>query len=154
MDYLKQMTNSISNKHSKIVFVSSFIFVFCCVEPPEYEDGLLLNIPAIVNEPDFFSFSLEAQDYAKSHSWALLFSGENTDTLYTSVVIKNYSASNNDSTYLRLFNTNNAAIFDILVNTELTTIESIPLEYIGNPSRLEFIADDFSGLINLQLIKQ
>ena len=53
-----------------------------------------------------------------------------------------------------LFNTNNAAIFDILVNTELTTIESIPLEYIGNPSRLEFIADDFSGLINFQLIKQ
>jgi len=128
--------------------------IICCVEPPEYDDGLLLNIPAIVNENDFFSFSINSEDYSMNHSWDLLFNAVNADTLYTSLVIKDYIGSISDSTYVRLYNTNNANIFDVLVNTEVTTIESIPIEYIGSPSRLEFIADNFSGLIDLQLIKQ
>lgn len=154
MNYLKPMINSTLKKHLKIVSIFYCIFIFCCVEPPDYDDGLLINIPAIVNENDFFSFSLEAEDYTKSHSWDLLFTGTNTDTLYTSLVVKNYSASTNDSTYLRLFNENNATIFDILINAEVTSIESIPIEFIGNPSKMDFISDNFSGLIDLQLIRQ
>ena len=69
-------------------------------------------------------------------------------------MIKDYIGSISDSTYVRLYNANNANIFDVLVNTDVTTIESIPIEYIGSPGRLEFIADNFSGLIDLQLIRQ
>ena len=148
------MISKVYNKNLKIFFISICVFIICCVEPPEYDDGLILNIPAIVNENDFFSFSINSKDYSKNHSWDLLFNAANTDTLYTSLVIKDYTGSISDSTYVRLYNTNNANIFDVLVNTEVTTIESIPIEYIGSPSRLEFIADNFSGLIDLQLIKQ
>ena len=137
-----------------MLFIFIYALIICCVEPPEYDDGLLLNIPAIVNENDFFSFSINSEDYSMNHSWDLLFNAVNADTLYTSLVIKDYIGSISDSTYVRLYNTNNANIFDVLVNTEVTTIESIPIEYIGSPERLEFIADNFSGLIDLQLIKQ
>jgi len=137
------------------VFLLSFnIFLFYCVEPPEYDDGLLLNIPAIVNENDFFSLSLNAEDYTKSKSWDLVFNGASTDTLYTSLIIKDYSGSINDSTSLRLYNSNSANIFDVLINSEITSIEKIPIEYIGNPDKLELIANNFNGLIDLQLIKQ
>ena len=148
------MISKVYNKNLTILFISIYVFIICCVEPPEYDDGLLLNIPAIVNENDFFSFSINSEDYSKNHSWDLLFNAVNADTLYTSLVIKDYTGSISDSTYVRLYNTNNANIFDVLVNTEVTTIESIPIEYIGSPGRLEFIADNFSGLIDLQLIKQ
>ena len=137
------------------VFLLSFnIFLFYCVEPPEYDDGLLLNIPAIVNENDFFSLSLNAEDYTKSKSWDLAFNGVSTDTLYTSLIIKDYSGSINDSTSLRLYNSNNANIFDVLINSEITSVDKIPIEYIGNPDRLELSANNFNGLIDLQLIKQ
>ena len=138
----------------KIFFLSLNIFLLYCVEPPEYDDGLLVNIPAIVNENDFFSLSLNAEDYTKSKSWDLAFNGVNTDTLYTSLIIKDYSGSINDSTSLRLYNSNNANIFDVLINSEITSIDKIPIEYIGNPDRLELSANNFNGLIDFQLIKQ
>lgn len=138
----------------KIFFLSLNIFLLYCVEPPEYDDGLLVNIPAIVNENDFFSLSLNAEDYTKSKSWDLAFNGGITDTLYTSLIIKDYSGSINDSTSLRLYNSNNANIFDVLINSEITSIDKIPIEYIGNPDRLELSANNFNGLIDFQLIKQ
>jgi len=138
----------------KIIFLSLNIFLLYCVEPPEYDDGLLVNIPAIVNENDFFSLSLNAEDYTKSKSWDLAFNGVSTDTLYTSLIIKDYSGSINDSTSLRLYNSNNANIFDVLINSEITSVDKIPIEYIGNPDRLELSANNFNGLIDLQLIKQ
>ena len=148
------MNNKKTIFYLKIFFLSLNIFLFYCVEPPEYDDGLLVNIPAIVNENDFFSLSLNAEDYTKSKSWDLAFNGVSTDTLYTSLIIKDYSGSINDSTSLRLYNSNNANIFDVLINSEITSVDKIPIEYIGNPDRLELSANNFNGLIDLQLIKQ
>ena len=83
-----------------------------------------------------------------------MFNGASTDTLYTSLIIKDFSGSINDSTSLRLYNSNSANIFDVLINSEITSIEKIPIEYIGNPDKLELIANNFNGLLDLQLIKQ
>jgi len=136
------------------IFLVIVIFISSCVDPPIYEDGLLTNIPAIVNETDYFSFSLDADDYTKNESWNLLFNGLNTDTLFTSFVLKNLAMSSNDTSYINLYNGNNAAILEskLLMNT--TSIEKIPIEMIGNPARFEFIANQFFGLIEIQLIKQ
>ena len=154
IDWLTLMSSLVRYKYFKIITLSIYAIFYCCVEPPEYDDGLLTNIPAIVNESDYFSFSINAEDYSKSHSWDLSFNAVNTDTLYTSLVIKDYTVSLSDSTYIKLYNSNNATIFDILINQEATSIDDIAIEYIGNPSRLEFIANKFNGRIDLQLIKQ
>ena len=154
IDWLTLMSSLVGNQYFKIITLSIYAMLYCCVEPPEYDDGLLTNIPAIVNESDYFSFSINAEDYSKSHSWDLSFNAVNTDTLYTSLVIKDYTVSLSDSTYIKLYNSNNATIFDILINQEATTIDDIAVEYIGNPNRLEFIANKFNGRIDLQLIKQ
>ena len=154
IDWLTLMSSLVGNQYFKIITLSIYAMLYCCVEPPEYDDGLLTNIPAIVNESDYFSFSINAEDYSKSHSWDLFFNAGNMDTLYTSLVIKDYTVSLSDSTYIKLYNSNNATIFDILINQEATTIDDIAVEYIGNPNRLEFIANKFNGRIDLQLIKQ
>ena len=154
IDWLTLMSSLVGNQYFKIITLSIYTILYCCVEPPEYDDGLLTNIPAIVNESDYFSFSINAEDYSKSHSWDLSFNAGNTDTLYTSLVIKDYTVSLSESTYIKLYNSNNATIFDILINQEATSIDDIAVEYIGNPNRLEFIANKFNGRIDLQLIKQ
>ena len=39
-----------------------------CVAPPDHTDGLLENIPAVVNEPDYFSLSILGDKYSEDES--------------------------------------------------------------------------------------
>ena len=125
-----------------------------CVEPPDYDDGLLENIPAIVNDDDYFSLSLYAENHTQNYNWNLDFSSTNEDTLFTSLIIKDYLGSIADSSTLILYNSNEAEIFNILLNGETTSISEISIEYIGNPHRLELISNKLNCLLELQLIRQ
>ena len=125
-----------------------------CVEPPDYDDGLLENIPAIVNDDDYFSLSLYAENHTQNYNWNLDFSSTSEDTLFTSLIIKEYLGSTADSSTLILYNSNEAEIFNILLNGETTSISEISIEYIGNPYRLELISNKLNCLLELQLIRQ
>ena len=138
----------------KIKILSLLITIICCVEPPDYDDGLLVNIPAIVNEEDYFSLSLNADLHTQNHNWELDFTSTGEDTLYTSLVIKEFSSSISDSSFLILYNSNNAEIFNIHINGETTSISEIAIEYIGNPSRIELVSKKLNCLLDLQLIRQ
>ena len=138
----------------KIKILSLLIIIICCVEPPDYDDGLLVNIPAIINEDDYFSLSLNADLYTQNQNWELDFTSTGGDTLYTSLVIKDFSSSISDSSFLILYNFNNAEIFNIHINGETTSISEIAIEYIGNPSRIELVSKKLNCLLDLQLIRQ
>ena len=138
----------------KIKILSLLIIIICCVEPPDYDDGLLVNIPAIINEDDYFSLSLNADLYTENQNWELDFTSTGEDTLYTSLVIKDFSSSISDSSFLILYNSNNAEIFNIHINGETTSISEIAIEYIGNPSRIELVSKKLNCLLDLQLIRQ
>ena len=125
-----------------------------CVEPPDYDDGLLENIPAIVNDDDYFSLSLYAENHTQNYNWNLDFSSNGEDTLFTSLIIKDYLGSTADSSSLILYNSNEAELFNILLNVETTSISEISIEYIGNPHRLELISNKLNCLLELQLIRQ
>jgi len=124
------------------------------VEPTDYDDGLLVNIPAIINEDDYFSLSLKADVYTQNQNWELDFTSTGEDTLYTSLVIKDFSSSISDSSFLILYNSNNAEIFNIHINGETTSISEIAIDYIGNPSRIELVSKKLNCLLDLQLIRQ
>ena len=124
------------------------------MEPPDYDDGLLVNIPAIINEDDYFSLSLNADLYTQNQNWELDFTSTVEDTLYTSLVIKDFSSSISDSSFLILYNSNNAEIFNIHINGETTSISEIAIEYIGNPSKIELVSKKLNCLLDLQLIRQ
>ena len=96
------------NSVIKFHLFSFIILISGCVEPPDYDDGLLLNIPAIVNDVDYFSLSLNAEDLTENYIWELEFESENEDTLFTSLVVKDFSSIGSDSTFLKLYNSNNA----------------------------------------------
>ena len=138
----------------KIKILSLLIIIICCVEPPDYDDGLLVNIPAIINEDDYFSLSLNADLYTQNHNWELDFTSTGEDTLYTSLVIKDFSSSVGDSSFLILYNSNNAEIFNIHINGETTSITEISIEYVGNPSRIELVSKKLNCLLDLQLIRR
>ena len=138
----------------KIKILSILSIIICCVEPPDYDDGLLVNIPAIINEDDYFSLSLNADLYTQNQNWELDFTSTGEDTLYTSLVIKDFSSSLSDSSFLILYNSNDAEIFNIHINNETTSISEIAIEYTGNPNRIELVSKKLNCLLDLQLIRQ
>ena len=138
----------------KIKILPLMIIIICCVEPPDYDDGLLVNIPAIVNEDDYFSLSLNADLHTQNHNWELDFTSAVEETLYTSLVIKDFSSSLSDSSFLILYNSNDAEIFNIHINNETISLSEIAIEYTGNPSRIELVSKKLNCLLDLQLIRQ
>ena len=140
--------------YRRFIVLIFLVMANSCVEPPEYDDGLLQNIPAIINENDYFSFTINAKNYIINDSWDLLFEGDSTDTLIISLVVKNFSSLITDSTLIRLYNENNNIISNIHILGNVTEVSSAPLEMIENPKKFEFLSNKLTGFIDFQLIKQ
>ena len=80
------------------------LFIVSCVGPPDYSDGLLENKPAVINENDYFSLSLLGDKYTENEEWDLFINSNSTETLLTTLVIKDLNNSSTDSTFLLLTN--------------------------------------------------
>ena len=148
------MDKAIKVFQREFIILIFLVMTNSCVDPPEYDDGLLQNIPAIINENDYFSFTINAKNYIINESWGLLFEGDSTDTLIISLVVKNFSSLITDSTLIRLYNENNNIISNIHILGNVTEVSSTPIEMIENPKKFEFLSNKLTGFIDFQLIKQ
>ena len=79
--------------------LAAAITLSSCVAPPDHTDGLLENIPAVVNEPDYFSLSILGDKYSDDESWDLNFSAIETDVALATLVLKDINMKATDSTY-------------------------------------------------------
>ena len=138
----------------KIAFIVVF-FNWCilgCVGPPDYSDGLLENTPAVINGNDYFSLSLLGDKYTDNEEWDLIINSNSTETLLTTLVVKDLNISALDSTFLFLINefedtVMNVPIFDEIVFSSLDSII-----HIGIPSRVIFSGKNFTGRLEFQIL--
>ena len=129
-----------------------FLFVSGCVGPPSYEDGLLENIPAVVNEPDYFSLSILGDEYSDKKEWDLLFTSNPEDLLLTTFVTKDINITPSDSTTLYLINDLNDTVFNATLLNEFVFTSLDSITFIGNPKKVVFEANNFSGRLEYQII--
>ena len=129
-----------------------FLFVSGCVGPPSYEDGLLENIPAVVNEPDYFSLSILGDEYSEKKEWDLLFTSDPDDMLITTFVTKDINITPSDSTILYLINDLNDTVFNATLLNEFVFTSLDSITFIGNPKKVVFEANNFSGSLDYQII--
>ena len=129
-----------------------FLFVSGCVGPPSYEDGLLENIPAVVNEPDYFSLSILGDEYSEKKEWDLLFTSDPEDMLLTTFVTKDINITPSDSTILYLINDLNDTVFNATLLNEFVFTSLDSITFIGNPKKVVFEANNFSGRLEYQII--
>ena len=123
-----------------------------CVGPPNYSDGLLENVPAVINENDYFSLSLLGDSYTKSEEWDLLINANTTETLLTTLVIKDLNNSASDSTFFFLINEFGDTVMNVLVLDELAFSSIDSLIHIGIPSKVTLKGENFTGRIEYQII--
>ena len=142
------MNQSASSMLIILVLISS------CVSPPDYTDGLLENIPAIVNETDYFSLSILGDDYTDEKEWDIELTTVDTDIILSTLVIKDLNINSSDSSYLFLMRESGDTIFTAGMFSELVWTSQDSIGSIGAPKKVSFSGNNFSGRLEFQILRQ
>jgi hypothetical protein len=136
------------------VIFSIFLFIGGCVAPPDYSDGLLENVPAIVDETDYFSLSLLGDDYSEEKEWELSLTSDSTDTILTTLVLADLNISNTDSSILVMMNDSGDTVFQPILLGNVVWSSDIAINLIGSPKKISFKGDNFTGRLEYQILKK
>ena len=138
-------------RHAFLVLI---LFISSCVSPPEYQDGLLENIPAIVDEVDYFSLSILGDDYTVEKDWDITLTTDSSDTILTTLVLADMNISSQDSSYLFMMNDSGDTIFRPILVSEVVWSAEIEVSLIGPPKKISFLGDNFTGRLEFQILKK
>ena len=136
------------------VIFSIFLLIGGCVAPPDYSDGLLENVPAIVDETDYFSLSLLGDDYSEEKEWELSLTSDSTDTILTTLVLADLNISNTDSSILFMMNDSGDTVFQPILLGNIVWSSDIAVNLIGSPKIISLKGDNFTGRLEYQILKK
>ena len=140
-------------KNLNLLVISICLGLASCVGPPNYTDGLIENVPAIINENDYFSLSLIGDKYSEETKWDLSLSTTDLDKILTTMIVKDLSIGASDSSYLFLLDGVGDTILSAGLFSELIFTSEDSISVIGIPERIILDADNFSGRLEYQIIK-
>ena len=141
------------SKNLNLLVISICIGLSSCVGPPNYTDGLIENVPAIINENDYFSLSLIGDKYSEETKWDLSLSTTDLDKILTTMILKDLSIGASDSSYLFLVDEEGDTILSAGIFSELIFTSEDSISVIGIPEKIILDADNFSGRLEYQIIK-
>ena len=141
------------SKNINLLVISICLDLSSCVGPPNYTDGLIENVPAIINENDYFSLSLLGDKYSEETKWDLSLSTTDLDKILTTMIVKDLSTGASDSSYLFLVDEEGDTILSVGLFSELIFTSTDSISVIGNPEKIFLDADNFSGRLEYQIIK-
>ena len=139
-------------KHTYIL-VAIFLF-YNCVGPPEPDDGLIDNLPFVINTAEVFTFALRGNSYDVDESYDLSFALDSNAVLSTTLVVNEYSAS--DSTLIYLNNSADSTLLGYLIqgNMVYTRSDTMGGNELGYPGKINVVGTNFNGVVDFQIIKK
>ena len=138
---------------SASLMLTILVLISSCVSPPDYTDGLLENIPAIVNETDYFSLSILGDDYTDEKEWDIALTTVDTDVILSTLIIKDLTINSSDSSFLYLLRESGDTIFTVGLFSELVWTSQDSIGSIGSPKKVAFSGNNFTGRLEYQIIK-
>ena len=141
------------SKNINLLIILICLGLASCVGPPNYTDGLIENVPAIINENDYFSLSLFGDKYSEETKWDLSLSTTDLDKILTTMIVKDLSIGASDSSYLFLVDEEGDTILSAGIFSELIFASEDSISVIGIPEKIILDADNFSGRLEYQIIK-
>ena len=140
-------------KNINLLVISICLVLASCVGPPNYTDGLIENVPAIINESDYFSLSILGDKYSEETKWDLSLSTTDLDKILTTMIVKDLSVGASDSSYLYIVDEEGDTILSAGIFSELIFTSEDSISVIGIPEKIILNADNFSGRLEYQIIK-
>lgn len=141
------------SKNITLLVISICLGLASCVGPPNYTDGLIENVPAIIDENDYFSLSLLGDKYSEETKWDLSLSTTDLDKILTTMIVKDLSVRASDSSYLYIVDDEGDTILSAGLFSELIFTSEDSISVIGIPEKIILNADNFSGRLEYQIIR-
>ena len=141
------------SKNITLLVISICLGLASCVGPPNYTDGLIENVPAIIDENDYFSLSLLGDKYSEETKWDLSLITTDLDKILTTLIVKDLSIGASDSSYLFLVDEEGDTVLSAGLFSELIFTSEDSISVIGTPEKIILDADNFSGRLEYQIIK-
>ena len=91
-----------------------------CVGPPDPDQGLVENLPVIINTSSAFSFSVRGNDYTFEENIDLSLNLPDSKTVASTLIVTEYKST--DTTFIELVDVDGLKIYDYMVNSNMTQI--------------------------------
>ena len=139
-------------KHSW--FLVTISLLYNCVGPPDPDDGLIDNLPFVINTAEVFTFALRGNSYDVDESYDLSFALDSNAVLSTTLVVNEYSAS--DSTLIYLNNSADSTLLGYLIqgNMVYTRSDTMGGNELGYPGKINVVGTNFNGVVDFQIVKK
>lgn len=125
-----------------------------CVAPEEPTDGLLENLPAIVNTADAFTFSLKGNQYSFEETYTLVMNPDSNSVLNTSLIVTGWSGRDTSKIFLINESDSSYAWYQITGNMIYTRIDELSADEWNHPKKLLFTGNELTGIIQFSMIKE
>jgi len=151
------MPQPTSRRHNfwwgNLLLVTGMLIGWNCVGPEDPLDGLLEDLPAVVNTAEVFTFNLKGNKYTFEEKYTLSMKPDSNSVLTTSLIVQNWSG--NDTTRIWMINEGDTTYqwFQITGNMIYTAIDSLTSDPTFIPKKIRFETTKFSGVLQYSLIK-
>ena len=138
-------------KHTYILVAISLFYN--CVGPPEPDDGLIDNLPFVINTAEVFTFALRGNSYDGEESYDLSFALDSNVVLSTTLIVNEYSGSDTTSIYVNNSADSTLLWYLILGNMVYTRSDPMGDNALGYPGKINVIGTNFNGVVDFQIVK-
>jgi hypothetical protein len=130
--------------------------MFACVAPEEPLDGLIENLPAVVNTNRAFTLALKASEYSFEETYSLSFNAQPEDQVVLTLVVSDVGARL-DTTELIVYSGDTDSLinhFYLMTNQIQTQIYSVDSTLSNVPTRVDIKGNNYTGQIDFVLALQ
>ena len=138
-------------KHTYILVAISLFYN--CVGPTEPDDGLIDNLPFVINTAEVFTFVLRGNSYDGEESYDLSFALDSNAVLSTTLVVNGYSGSDTTSIYVNNSADSTLLWYLILGNMVYTRSDMMDGNALGYPGKINVVGTNFNGVMDFQIVK-
>ena len=139
-------------KHTYILVAISLFYN--CVGPPEPDDGLIDNLPFVINTAEVFTFTLRGNSYDGEESYDLSFALDSNAVLATTLIVNEYSGSDTTSIYINNSADSTLLRYLILGNMVYTRSDTMGGNALSYPGKINVDGTNFNGVVDFQIIKK
>ena len=136
-----------------LLLVTGIIVGWNCVGPEDPLDGLLEDLPAVVNTPEVFTFNLKGNKYSFEEKYTLSMKPDSNSILTTSLIVQNWSGK--DTTKIFFINAGDTTYSWIRItgNLIITAIDSLSNDTRFHPRKIRLKGTNFTGTMLYTLVK-
>ena len=138
-------------KHTYILLTISLFYN--CVGPPDPDDGLIDNLPFVINTSEVFTFARRGNSYDVDESYDLSFALDSNSVLTTTLIVNEYSGGDTTSIYVNNSADSTLLWYLILGNMVYTRSDAMGGNELGYPGKINVVGTNFNGVVDFQIIK-